>query len=226
MVNQFGKAVGVLSDTGKGVYEWKCSTYEYSYDLYLTPYYGTLGEVKTGEVIDIGDDGARFVIPEDSDGTVTVKTSSGVLWEIDGKNNQGKTYDVVATKTVYDGHDAYILDCSGDAVVYLPVTGSDTFLYHVNDFGFATVIQSEIVEIDGVKYFKFSTDDYSSRAANAILYVSDDYSYFYAGSDPYTDPSNSDDNGTNWLLIGGAVAAVAIIALAGAYFLHSRKAAA
>ena len=211
MVNQFGKAVGVLSDTGKGVYEWKCSTYEYSYDLYLTPYYGTLGEVKTGEVIDIGDDGARFVIPEDSDGTVTVKTSSGVLWEIDGKNNQGKTYDVVATKTVYDGHDAYILDCSGDAVVYLPVTGSDTFLYHVNDFGFATVIQSEIVEIDGVKYFKFSTDDYS---------------YFYAGSDPYTDPSNSDDNGTNWLLIGGAVAAVAIIALAGAYFLHSRKAAA
>lgn len=209
LVNQFGKAVGVLSDTGKGVYEWKC-IYRYSYDLYLTPYYGTLSEVKTGEVTDIGDDGARFVIPEDSDGTVTVKTSSGVLWEIDGKNNQGKTYDVVATKTVYDGHDAYILDCSGDAVVYLPVTGSDTFLYHVNDFGFATVIQSEIVEIDEVKYFKFSTDDYS---------------YFYAGSDPYPDP-NSDDNGTNWLLIGGAVAAVAIIALAGAYFLHSRKAAA
>lgn len=210
MVNQFGKAVGVLSDTGKGVYEWKC-IYGYSYDLYLTPYCGTLSEVKTGEVTDIGDDGARFVIPEDSDGTVTVKTSSGVLWEIDGKSNQGKTYDVVATKTVYDGHDAYILDCSGDAVVYLPVTGSDTFLYHVNDFGFATVIQSDIVEIDGVKYFKFSTDDYS---------------YFYAGSDPYPDPSNSVDNGTNWIMIGGAVAAVAIIALAGAYFLHSRKAAA
>ena len=96
-------------------------------------------------------------------------------------------------------------------MVYLPVTGSATFLYHVNDFGFATVIQSEIVEIDGVKYFKFSTDDYS---------------YFYAGSDPYTDPRYCDDNVTNWLLFGGAGAAVAIIALAGAYFLHSRTAAA
>ncbi len=208
VANGFGKSVGEVTETA-GSFTWSHQL-KTAGDLDATVHYGEQVSVTVGENT-FDADGLRFTIPSDASGTVTVRTASGVIWEIDGGANQGRTYTLFSQKTVYGGHDAYLLNCEGGrATVYLPADGSDSVLFHVNGVGLSSVAASSFVEMDGAGYLKYDEGSYS---------------YFYAGADPYPDPSSgSAGNGIDMVLVGAAAAAIAAVGLAGAYFLHRRSA--
>lgn len=214
VVNGFGKSVGSLTETS-GSFSWSYDL-DTAGDTNATVCYGNSVTVVVGDNT-FDSNGLKFTIPSDASGNVRVKTASGVVWDIDGEANKGKTYSLLAQKTTYDGRDVYLVICyGGNATMYMPVDGSDSVLFHVNNVGLSSATESSFVDIDGTGYLKYGGNSYS---------------YFYTGADPYYEPSEPSDpsepssgsgGGINVALVGAAVAVVAVGGLAGAYFLRGR----
>ncbi len=213
VVDQYGSKVGMIIELGDS-YQWmSVAPLHWTADTYLTVCYGTDVKDALTEDYESPSDVVRATINHSAeDKSVTVKTPSGVKWKIAADSSADYLFTLISQKTEYNGREAYLLDFSHagmmDYTAYIPVSGSGNVLYHVNDGGVASVIPSKEIEIDGEKYLSFTTDNFS---------------YFYVSSDPYSDDGSE---GGNTLLIVGAVAVIAIIALAGVYVMRARKAAA
>lgn len=208
LVDANGAMVGTVTGS-----EWSYTRTYGEGALRLTTVKATVvEEVKTG-TNNVTGSAITFTVPDLTSASATLVFDNGLRFDLKGSTLSGKTVNMIAKPTTYNGKTAYVVKVLNDnapvaSVFYIPVDSTATKLMHVDEYGRVSTLASDAVTIDGKIYLKASMTDYS------ILYTEAD--------SPLISPDSGNADYT-LIIIGVAIAAIALVGV-GAFVFFKRKA--